>query len=398
MDTSHAFVLPALLQVEGDTLIAREKVWAEHVHVIEAELAAIQAEIDERCFDLYGIDEADRRTITEGFAAGADEPSGTATDPDADADEEGETRNGSDAAALAAELVSWAVGVAFGRFDVRLSTGDRPPPDQPEPFDPLPVCSPAMLTGDDGLPPASAPAGYPLAFPDNGILVDDLGDPRDLGTAVQAVFETVFGDRADAISREAAALLDPKGHDLRAWLASDFFEHHLKRHSKSRRKAPIIWQLGLPSGRFSVWLYAHRLAPDSFFQIQRDVVEPKLLYEERRLTGLEEDAGVGPSAKQRREIAAQEAFIEELRAMLREVKSVAPTWNPILDDGVVLTMAPLWRLVPQHKQWQREIKSRWEDLEAGRYDWAHLAMHLWPERVAAKCATDRSLAIAHGLS
>lgn len=24
-------------------------------------------------------------------------------------------------------------------------------------------------------------------------------------------------------------------------------------------------------------------------------------------------------------------------------------------------------------------------------------MHLWPERVVAKCATDRSLAIAHGL-
>ena len=31
------------------------------------------------------------------------------------------------------------------------------------------------------------------------------------------------------------------------------------------------------------------------------------------------------------------------------------------------------------------------------YDWAHLAMHLWPERVVPKCATDRSLAIAHGL-
>ena len=33
----------------------------------------------------------------------------------------------------------------------------------------------------------------------------------------------------------------------------------------------------------------------------------------------------------------------------------------------------------------------------GKYDWAHLAMHLWPERVVPKCATDRSLAIAHGL-
>jgi hypothetical protein len=34
---------------------------------------------------------------------------------------------------------------------------------------------------------------------------------------------------------------------------------------------------------------------------------------------------------------------------------------------------------------------------AGDYDWAHLAMHLWPERVVPKCAEDRSLAIAHGL-
>ena len=36
-------------------------------------------------------------------------------------------------------------------------------------------------------------------------------------------------------------------------------------------------------------------------------------------------------------------------------------------------------------------------MAAGKFDWAHLAMHLWPERVVSKCATDRSLAIAHGL-
>ena len=83
--------------------------------------------------------------------------------------------------------------------------------------------------------------------------------------------------------------------------------------------------------------------------------------------------------------------------MLDEVKRVAPLWNPNLDDGVVLAMAPLWRLVPQHKPWQKELKSRWDELCAGKYDWAHVAMHLWPERVVPKCATDRSLAIAHGL-
>jgi len=76
---------------------------------------------------------------------------------------------------------------------------------------------------------------------------------------------------------------------------------------------------------------------------------------------------------------------------------VAHLWRPSLGDGVVLTMAPLWRLVPQHKSWQKELKSKWDELAAGKYDWAHLAMHLWPERVIPKCADDRSLAIAHGL-
>ena len=44
------------------------------------------------------------------------------------------------------------MGVAFGRFDVRLATGDEELPDEPDPFAPLPACSPGMLTGADGLP------------------------------------------------------------------------------------------------------------------------------------------------------------------------------------------------------------------------------------------------------
>jgi len=53
--------------------------------------------------------------------------------------------------------------------------------------------------------------------------------------------------------------------------------------------------------------------------------------------------------------------------------------------------------VPGHRPWQKELKAKWAELAAAKYDWAHLAMHLWPERVVPKCATDRSLAIAHGL-
>ncbi|MHB8491194.1 MAG: BREX-1 system adenine-specific DNA-methyltransferase PglX [Solirubrobacteraceae bacterium] len=298
---------------------------------------------------------------------------------------------------LAADMVSWAAGVAFGRFDVRLATGARALPGEPDPFDPLPVCSPGMLTGEDGLPRASAPAGYPLAFPEDGILVDDPGDPRDLTAAVRAVFEVVFGARADAIWEEAAALLVPKDQSLRAWLASGLFEHHLKLHSKSRRRAPVLWQLGVPSGRYSVWLYAHRLTADSIFQLQNEVVAPKLVHEERRLTSLVQSSSNSPSAKERKEIAAQETLVGELRGLLEEIKGVAPLWNPSLDDGIVFAMSPLWPLVPLHKPWQKELKSKWDELAAGKYDWAHIAMRLWPERVVPKCATDRSFAIAHGL-
>ena len=67
-ESSHAFLLPALLQVDGYSLAARANAWTIRVQALEAELDAIQADIDVRAFDLYGIDEADRRAITEGFA------------------------------------------------------------------------------------------------------------------------------------------------------------------------------------------------------------------------------------------------------------------------------------------------------------------------------------------
>ena len=123
----------------------------------------------------------------------------------------------------------------------------------------------------------------------------------------------------------------------------------------------------------------------------------KLASEERALDALKQEVGDEGTAAQRKGLAAQESFVDELRAFLEEVARVAPLWNPDLDDGVIINFAPLWRLVPQHKAWQKELKATWDALCDGEYDWSHLAMHLWPERVVPKCATDRSFAIAHDL-
>ena len=218
-EVSHAFVVPALLQVVGATLATRACAWTERVRAIEAELDRVQAEIDDRCFNLYDIAGDDRRVMTHGLGGVAEGSPEADEESEGDGAGEDEAENRGDAAMLVAELVSWAAGVAIGRFDLRLGTGERAVPGEPGPFDALPVCSPGMLTDEDGLPPDNAPSAYPIDFPADGVLVSDPGDPRDLTAAVRGVFEAVFGARADEIWQEAAALLDPKRHDLGAWLA-----------------------------------------------------------------------------------------------------------------------------------------------------------------------------------
>jgi hypothetical protein len=140
----------------------------------------------------------------------------------------------------------------------------------------------------------------------------------------------------------------------------------------------------------------HTLANGPKSGVQLNYLASKLAHEERTLEAHKDELVGGATSAQRKELAVQETFVEELREFLEEIRRVAPLWNPNLDDGVIINFAPLWRLVPQHKAWQKELKVTWDALCDAKYDWSHLALHLWPERVAPKCATDRSLAIAHG--
>ena len=143
-------------------------------------------------------------------------------------------------------LLSWSVGVAFGRFDVRLATGEREMPSDPGPFDPLPAKSPGMLRDND-----------PPFMPCDGVLVDDEGEVNDFMARVAAVYDCVGELAGDLIV-------------LRRTLARDFFAAHIKMYSKNRRKAPIYWQLATPSVSYSVWLYVHAFTKDTLFRVQND--------------------------------------------------------------------------------------------------------------------------------
>jgi hypothetical protein len=392
--TSHAFHLASLLTVPGSTLSERATAWFSRVHTSEEIVVKIQAEIDDLAFRLYGLAAADRAVLTTSLAT---EPTADIT-AEAVEDDEPEPASAADASALVADLLDYAIGAAFGRMDVWFATREKPTPPEPDPFDSLPVCPPGMLLSTQGLPadPGDISASYPIRIPWDGILVDDLGHSEDFEGRIREVFNVIWREQADDIYREAIDILDPGRPDLRPWLRSSFFEGHIKRCSKSRRKAPIYWCLSTPSGSYSVWLYYHRFNKDTLYKALNDYVKPKVAHEERQLTRLRQEAGQTPAVSKRKEIDKQETFVEEVKNFAEELARVAPLWNPNLNDGVIINFALLWRLVSL-RSWQKECKGCWESVVAGEYDWSYLAMHLWPERVVPNCATDRSLAITHGV-
>ena len=356
-ETSHAFSLPRALRLHvGDF----------DPPATNAELARIQAEIDDIAFDLYGFSESDR-------AAAVALPSGESTDSsEGGTDDEDDEAEAEAPAPSADTLLSWAVGVAFARFDLRLATGEREAPLEPEPFDPLPTKSPGMLP--DGATPFHV---------HSGILVDDPGHRHDLVHLVEDVL---------------ARVEMPVPGDLRRWLQKDFFAFHLPRYSKSRRKAPIYWPLATASGSYTLWLYYPSWDHQTLYTAINDFIEGpsgKLAQVSGDLASLR-SKGATRSRDEEKRFEAVEALELELIELRDQLLKIAPGWHPNHDDGVQISAAPLWPLF-RHKPWQKILKETWAKLEKGDYDWAHLAMSYWPDRVREKCKTDKSLAIAHGL-
>jgi hypothetical protein len=253
-----------------------------------------------------------------------------------------------------------------------------------------------MLQGDDRLP-LSPEAGrrlrdaghYPLDVAWDGILVDDPAHPLDIERRIHAALAVIWGDRVEAIENEACTMLGAPA--LRDWFRrpASFFADHLKRYSKSRRQAPIYWPLSTKSGDYTLWLYYQRLDDQTLHKCLADFLDPKIAQVEKDISSL-----TGKSAAKAAELRD---FLNELKGLRDEIERVIKLpWRPNLNDGVLITASPLWKLF-RLAEWSKDLKACWDELEKGDYDWAHLAYAIWPARVEKVCESDRSIAIAHGL-
>jgi len=352
-----------------DWLSGIQKVAERH-----AQLAEIERQIDEEVYRLYGISEEDRRAIEEEVGNGQCAGGGEEEEPGDNDSEETETTTETfwSEEGLAKAWISYAVGIVMGQFEPGTEKG----------------------LGRGRFDTATAGKLQELSDPD-GLLVVDSTHSDDLAKKVFAALEVIFGEaKAESLIRQALGNHGELVTTLRDYLADKFFKEHTQKY----RKRPIYWYLRSARGNYGLWLYYHRLDKDILFKALLNYVEPKIRLEENRLSTLRarrEAAGKsGREAKQiEKEIDRQEQFVAELQDFRDKLRRAADLHiTPDVNDGVILNIAPLWELVP----WQ-EPKKYWEALQEGKYDWAHIAMQLWPERVKEKCRTDRSLAIAHGL-
>jgi len=350
-----------------------------------------------------------------------------------DADDEDEKKpETQDAVNSSKDLLSLMFGFTFGRWDARIAMNQSLAPKLPELFEPLPGCPPAMLIGPDGLPakpggivseewlrtrsnaitlppegsvsrPTIPDEEYPLRISWSGILVDDSdgeetqAHPEDIVHRLREVLDLLWGERAQTIEQEACEILGVAS--LRDYFRkpSGFFDDHLKRYSKSRRKAPIYWPLSTESGSYTLWIYYHRLTDQTLYQCVNDFVDPKLETVAQDVDKLRGQVLQGGTAKQRDHLERLQRLQQELTDFRAELLRVAALpYRPNLNDGVLITASPLYKLF-RLPRWRKDLQECWKKLESGEYDWAHLAYSIWPERVKEKCRTDRSIAIAHDL-
>jgi hypothetical protein len=353
-ENSHSFVVPW----HGERLI--------QLKMFESELHKFRKNLD-RC-----LEEKQAEIERHAEALFAFEVPGLIhyVDPISEVDEEGDDSANLDAAPT---IVSYLTGVAFGRWAIPANPEElrKPPVD---PFSAL---------------PGQAPGAAPFEAAKLYFVEDASGESPLLNSCRSALRQATGLASVDGYEQDLASRLGVPA--LRDYLSrtAGFFADHLAVYSKSRRKAPIYWPLSTRSGEFILWVYYPKLDADSLPRLITEVLDP-------RLRGLSEEISTfvaeGRTAGRRAKLEALQLELAEMRQDFQAL--IAKGYKPDLNDGVLITACPLAKYF-RHAGFRKNLDACWKELARGDYDWAHLAMSMWPERVLAACKQDRSIAIAH---
>lgn len=346
-ETSLAFILP---------LNIREKIDDFNLVSLKHKLKKVEDKINEIGFKLYNfneddkikaIDQYNRTAISENFDEGV----------------------GNTKLLYLEKVLSWAVGVVFGRFEIKLATGEKKLPENPDPFEKLNYFGAAMISDEKS------------SFENKlHIAVEDPLHPNDLSNLVQKVLDDIDYN------------IDI---DIRKWISTKFFDFHLKMYSQSKRRSPIYWPLSSPNGLYKIWIYYPLMTDQTLYAAVNQYVDPKITYVQQKLNQLQ-NKSTNRTSSDEIQLEKYSNFEQDLIIFRDKLLKKAHIYKPHHDDGVEVTASPLVDFF-KHNSWNKALKSTWTKIERGDYDWSYTAMDNWPERVREKCKKDKSLAIAHNL-
>ena len=203
------------------------------------------------------------------------------------------------------------------------------------------------------------------------VLLDQEGHPFDLTDRLAQLADAAHlsGALADSLA------VCSTSRSLRAYIQRMFFGQHLTMYSMSRRKAPIYWQLQVPSKKWGIWLYMPRLSREMLFAVVRETEQRQRLAEQRIATLQREydDGSAGRTiAAVSKELDAEQKLAVELVTFRDEAERIANLgWEPDLDDGAVLNAAPLASLFPA---WKDAAKYR-KELKQGKHTWSTVSKY-----------------------
>ncbi len=249
-------------------------------------------------------------------------------------------------------LLSFLVGVAFGRWEVRRGSAV---PELPE-F--------AEQAWREGPPRRQHDPKGPM------LLLDDPEDDRDLAREVIRLSESLYLEvEQDLVGRALGTA------SIQKYLRMKFFKQHLQLYSQGARKAPIYWQLQVASKKWGIWLYMPRLSREMLFAVVRET-ERRQRVADQRIATLQREYDRGGAGRAlaaiSAELDAEQSLAVELSVFRDEAERIANLgWEPDLDDGAVLNAAPLARLFPA---WKEAAKYR-KELKQGNYTWSTVSKY-----------------------
>lgn len=197
-------------------------------------------------------------------------------------------------------LISYYIGVMFGRWNKNLDTSD-------------------------GIIPI-----------DNSIYME-----KDIVEQLYEILAFEFGqDFADSNLSFIEKVLE---QDLSTYFIKEFFEEHCKTY----QKRPIYWHVCSPKKTFNCFVYYHKLDNDTLYKIKSiylnqmiDRYEEDLKYYTNQLIEARANGDKGKEKDFKDKCSDLEAKLEDLNALDKKIMEILP-YKPNIDEGVLYNIIPI---------------------------------------------------------